>query len=87
VVRLTTVELEQVIKIAGRSPQVYPPGAYVALREERLRRSIHAAAGGVGPIAGIIAVTQNPNDPSEVLKSHGLREDGGPIHQVKAACR
>jgi hypothetical protein len=32
VVRLTTVELEQVIKIAGRSPQVYPPGAYVALR-------------------------------------------------------
>ena len=85
-VRLTTVELEQVIKIAGRSLQVYPPGAYVALRR-KLRRSIHAAAGGVGPIAGIIAVTQNPNDPSEVLKSHGLREDGGPIHQVKAACR
>ena len=42
VARLTTRELEQVINIAGRSPQIYPPGAYETLKEERdrLRRSV-----------------------------------------------
>jgi hypothetical protein len=38
VARLTTAELEQVINIAGRSPQVYPPGAYAALKEHRHTR-------------------------------------------------
>jgi hypothetical protein len=42
--RLTTAELEQVIKIAGRSPQIYPSGAYDALKEERVRRSMQRAA-------------------------------------------
>jgi hypothetical protein len=44
VARLTTAELEQIIKIAGRSPQVYPPGAYAALKEERHRRSMKPPA-------------------------------------------
>jgi hypothetical protein len=33
VARLTTRELEQVINIAGRSPQIYPPGAYASLKK------------------------------------------------------
>jgi len=33
--RLTTVELEQVIKIVGRCPRCYPPGAYDALKGHR----------------------------------------------------
>ncbi len=44
VARLTTAELEMVIKIAGRSPQIYPPGAYDALKEERVRRLMQRAA-------------------------------------------
>jgi hypothetical protein len=54
VARLTTAELEQVIKIAGRSPQIYPPGAYVALKEERLRRSMQrslARSAGASPVS------------------------------------
>jgi hypothetical protein len=35
VARLTTVELEQVIKIVGRCPRCYPPGAYHALKGHR----------------------------------------------------
>ena len=35
VARLTTRELEQVIKIVGRSPGGYPPGAYEALKGKR----------------------------------------------------
>jgi hypothetical protein len=35
VARLTTAELEQVIKIVGRSPRGYPPGAYDALKGRR----------------------------------------------------
>ena len=38
--RLTTGELDQVIKIAGRSPQCYPPGAYAALKEQRYSRTM-----------------------------------------------
>jgi hypothetical protein len=33
--RFTTAELEQVIKIVGRSPRGYPPGAYDALKGKR----------------------------------------------------
>jgi hypothetical protein len=44
VVRLTTAELEQVINIAGRSPQIYPPGAYAALKDERQKRSMQWSA-------------------------------------------
>jgi hypothetical protein len=35
VARLSPVELEQVIKIVGRSPGCYPPGAYCALKSKR----------------------------------------------------
>ena len=35
VVRLTPAELEQVIKIVGRCPRGYPPGAYEALKGHR----------------------------------------------------
>jgi hypothetical protein len=35
VARLTPAELEQVIKIVGRSPRGYPPGAYDALKGHR----------------------------------------------------
>ena len=52
VARLTTRELEQVINIAGRSPQIYPPGAYAALKEERDRRSMQRSAAR-GPDARI----------------------------------
>jgi hypothetical protein len=33
--KLTPAELEQVIKIVGRSPRGYPPGAYDALKGHR----------------------------------------------------
>ena len=39
VTRLTTAELDQVIKIVGRSPSCYPPGAYATLKEHRQGRS------------------------------------------------
>ena len=35
VARLTPAELEQVIKIVGRCPRGYPPGAYDALKGHR----------------------------------------------------
>ena len=35
VAKLTPAELEQVIKIVGRSPSCYPPGAYAALKAKR----------------------------------------------------
>jgi hypothetical protein len=35
VARLTPAELEQVIKIVGRCPRCYPPGAYDALKARR----------------------------------------------------
>jgi hypothetical protein len=35
VAKLTSVELEQVIKIVGRCPRCYPPGAYDALKARR----------------------------------------------------
>jgi hypothetical protein len=35
VAKLSPVELEQVIKIVGRSPRGYPPGAYDALKGKR----------------------------------------------------
>ena len=44
VARLTTAELEQVIKIVGRSPRGYAPGAYDALKEQRHRRSLQRSA-------------------------------------------
>ena len=36
--KLTPAELEQVIKIVGRSPRGYPPGAYDALKVTDARR-------------------------------------------------
>src|SRR5262249_22576911 len=33
--KLTAVELEQVIKLVGRSPRVYPPGTLDALKQRR----------------------------------------------------
>jgi hypothetical protein len=59
VARLTTAELEMVIKIAGRSPQIYPPGAYDALKEERVRRFTQ----GGGSVASSVA--------PEVLEARG----------------
>ena len=44
VARLTSTELEQVIKIVGRSPRGYPPGAYDALKENRRTPSPEHAA-------------------------------------------
>jgi hypothetical protein len=35
VAKLSSAELEQVIKIVGRSPRGYPPGAYDALKGKR----------------------------------------------------
>jgi len=40
VAHLTTGELDQVLKIAGRSPQCYPPGAYAALKEQGRSRTM-----------------------------------------------
>ena len=33
--KLTAVELEQVIKLVGRSPRVYPPGTLDVLKQRR----------------------------------------------------
>ena len=51
VARLTPTELEQVIKIVGRSPRGYPPGAYDALKGERHRRSTEPPAQRLSPKA------------------------------------
>ena len=49
--RLTPAELEQVIKIVGRSPRGYPPGAYDALKGEQHRRSTEPPAQRLSPKA------------------------------------
>ena len=51
VAKLSPVELEQAIKIAGRSPQIYPRGEYEALKEERHRRSTEPPAQRLSPKA------------------------------------
>ena len=51
VARLTPAELEQVIKIVGRSPRGYPPGAYDALKGEQHRRSTEPPAQRLSPKA------------------------------------
>jgi hypothetical protein len=58
VARLTTAELEQIIKIVGRSPRGYPPGAYDALKEHRRTPSPEHAA-------NVSAVTQPRQGPPE----------------------
>jgi hypothetical protein len=52
VAKLSPVELEQVIKIVGRSPRGYAPGAYDALKEQRHRRSMQRSAAR-SPDAGV----------------------------------
>ena len=51
VAKLSPVELEQVIKIVGRSPRGYPPGAYDALKGERHRRSTEPPTQRLSPKA------------------------------------
>ena len=51
VAKLSPVELEQVIKIVGRSPRGYAPGAYDALKGERHRRSTEPPAQRLSPKA------------------------------------
>jgi hypothetical protein len=46
VAKLTPPELEQVIKIVGRSPRGYPPGAYDALKGHRRTPSPEPQPGG-----------------------------------------
>jgi hypothetical protein len=48
VAALTTVELEQVIKIVGRCPRCYPPGAYDALKGHR-RTPLPKPQPGINP--------------------------------------
>jgi hypothetical protein len=43
VAKLSPVELEQIIKIVGRSPRAYPPGALEALKGKRNLTSLQAA--------------------------------------------
>jgi hypothetical protein len=45
VAKLTPVELEQVIKIVGRCPRCYPPGAYDALKGHRRTPSLKPQPG------------------------------------------
>jgi hypothetical protein len=52
VVRLTTAELDQIIKIVGRSPRDYPPGTYAALKEQRQRRSVRSQPHAPLPLKG-----------------------------------
>ena len=76
VAKLSPVELEQVVKIVGRSPRGYPPGAYDALKgkrnlaqpqppTERLALSPPAA----GPTRGGVRLLAIPT---------GRKRDGGP---------
>jgi hypothetical protein len=51
VAKLSPVELERVIKIVGRSPRGYAPGAYDALKGERHRRSTEPPAQRLSPKA------------------------------------
>jgi hypothetical protein len=61
VAKLTPAELEQVIKIVGRSPRRYAPGAYEALKEQRYRRSMQRSAAGTPPAEG-------PNSPATPIR-------------------
>jgi len=59
--KLSAVELEQVIKLVGRSPRVYPPGTLDALK--RRRTSTSARDNGTSDLA-----TKEP------APSHGARD-------------
>jgi hypothetical protein len=50
VAKLSPVELEQVIKIVGRSPRGYPPGAYDALKGKRNLAQPQAPSERLSPI-------------------------------------
>ena len=65
VARLTTAELEQVIKIVGRSPRGYAPGAYAALKEQLQRRSVQKSAACASPAEGPNAPTARINPGNE----------------------
>ena len=58
VARLTPAELEQVIKIVGRSPRGYPPGAYDALKGHRRLSPHHSVGIGHGPKIAFQRVTR-----------------------------
>jgi hypothetical protein len=44
--KLSAVELEQVIKLVGRSPRFYPPGRLDALKERRTSISLQPPGDG-----------------------------------------
>ena len=75
VTRLTPLELEQVIKIVGRSPQGYAPGAYDALKEQQRRRSMQMSAAGPPPAEG-------PNSPAAPIH---LRDGTAPTTNLPNA--
>ena len=49
VAKLTPAQLEQVIKIIGRCPRCYPPGAYDALKARRLPSSTRESSKRISP--------------------------------------
>jgi hypothetical protein len=71
VARLTTAELDQVIKIVGRSPRGYTPGAYDALKEQRHRRSSEYL--GLAMVYGPLAVTASLRAAGPRSSIDGLR--------------
>ena len=74
VARLTPVELEQVIKIVGRSPRGYAPGAYDALKGKRNLASPQPPTERLSPKAALKPGRRAPT-PS-LRRGHTRRSDG-----------
>ena len=71
---LSAAELEQVIKLVGRSPRVYPPGTLDALKQRRALVSPEPPQrSGEGARSVVAAEKQHPGaatDPDQMRRAH-----------------
>ena len=74
---LSAAELEQVIKLVGRSPRVYPPGTLDALKQRRAPVSPEPPRrSGDGGHSNVSAHKQHPGaatDPDQMRRAHEHR--------------
>jgi hypothetical protein len=72
--KLSVAELEQVIKLVGRSPRVYPPGTLDALKQRRALVSPEPPQrSGNGGHSNVSAHKQHPGaatDPDQMRRAH-----------------
>jgi hypothetical protein len=78
--KLSAIELEQVIKLVGRSPRLYPPGILDALKQRRTSPSLHSDRGSTeaGKSTGRASGADHPRSHRMPPRSdHGAGADAG----------